>query len=229
MIKLSLWVQYAISIVLHWLVQVLHPWSATVCINCLQPGHFVKQCTSLHHCRKCQKPHHTLLHVEQSGIVPATHPPSGPTSGSVSANAASEMAPGPLLMTCRVVVSNSTGSSVECRALLDSASSASFVTERLAWFLCLRCFYRKAKIFGVAGLSHTSPTQPFAKFVVSSLQEPTYTRSGDVTAVTLQKRICKNDKIILSYEIHYRNKNTFAKFTKYFCKLYKLFVQSTYI
>lgn len=35
-----------------------------VCLNCLQPGHFIKDCKSLHRCRKCQKPHHTLLHVD---------------------------------------------------------------------------------------------------------------------------------------------------------------------
>ena len=32
-----------------------------VCMNCLRSGHFIKQCRSLHRCRKCQKPHHTLL------------------------------------------------------------------------------------------------------------------------------------------------------------------------
>ena len=37
-----------------------------------------------------------------------------------------------LLMTCRIVVYAPDGSSIEARALLDSASSASFVSERLA-------------------------------------------------------------------------------------------------
>ncbi len=38
----------------------------SICMNCLWPGHFVRQCTSVHHCKKCQKPHHTLLHVESN-------------------------------------------------------------------------------------------------------------------------------------------------------------------
>ena len=33
----------------------------SVCMNCPRPGHFVKQCKSLHHCHKCQKTHYTLL------------------------------------------------------------------------------------------------------------------------------------------------------------------------
>lgn len=32
--------------------------SNNLCLNCLRPGHFVKQCTSVHRCRRCQKPHH---------------------------------------------------------------------------------------------------------------------------------------------------------------------------
>jgi len=31
-------------------------------LNCLCPGHFVKKCKSLNHCKHCQRPHHTLLH-----------------------------------------------------------------------------------------------------------------------------------------------------------------------
>ena len=42
-----------------------------------------------------------------------------------------------LLMICRVLVHGPNGSSVESRALLDSASSASFVSERLAQSLRL--------------------------------------------------------------------------------------------
>ena len=29
-----------------------------LCFNCLKPGHFTRQCSSLNRCRKCQKPHH---------------------------------------------------------------------------------------------------------------------------------------------------------------------------
>ena len=34
--------------------------SHNLCLNCLQPGHFVRQCKSLHRCKVCQRPHHTL-------------------------------------------------------------------------------------------------------------------------------------------------------------------------
>ena len=34
-----------------------------LCLNCLGSGHFVKLCRSSHWCKKCQQPHHTLLHI----------------------------------------------------------------------------------------------------------------------------------------------------------------------
>ena len=36
-----------------------------LCMNYLNSGHFVKHCKSIHKCRKCQRPYHTLLHVEE--------------------------------------------------------------------------------------------------------------------------------------------------------------------
>ena len=38
--------------------------SNNICLNCLRPGHFSKNCKCNNHCKKCQRPHHTFLHVE---------------------------------------------------------------------------------------------------------------------------------------------------------------------
>ena len=35
-----------------------------LCMNCLKSGHFCKQCSSLSKRRKCQKSHHTLIHLD---------------------------------------------------------------------------------------------------------------------------------------------------------------------
>jgi len=52
--------------------------SNDLCMNCLRPGHFVKQCRSMNRCRRCQKSHHTLLHAEQ-GADDSTTPETGVT------------------------------------------------------------------------------------------------------------------------------------------------------
>ena len=105
-----------------------------LCTNCLTGGHFKRQCKSIHKCKVCQKPHHTLLHVDQQNPArPAGSQPATP----VSSNAAMKLKSNALLMTCHVSVIAPDGSSVEARALLDNASSASFVSERLVQSLSL--------------------------------------------------------------------------------------------
>ena len=132
-----------------------------LCINCLRPGHFIKECKSLHRCRKCQKPHHTLLHLEskeESSNLPSTDL----SVKSIACNAAADLNSNLLLMTCRILVDAPDGLSIEARAVLDFASSASFVSEYLVQTLCLPRSYRGAKISDVAALSHNSPLQSIA-------------------------------------------------------------------
>jgi len=53
-----------------------------LCMKCVRPGHFVRQCQSLHHCRQCQKPHHTLLHVDSKETLSRVTQPSNDDSSS---------------------------------------------------------------------------------------------------------------------------------------------------
>jgi hypothetical protein len=90
-------------------------------------GHFVKNCRSSHRCRVCQKPYHTLLHIEDKAVT-HNYPLQTlfrmlflqliqlqPASHGINSNK--------LLITCRVLI--------EPRALLDSGSSVSFISEYL--------------------------------------------------------------------------------------------------
>lgn len=49
-----------------------------LCINCLGSGHYSKECRSNYRCKKCQRPHHTLLHRDGYGapapVTPAPTP-----------------------------------------------------------------------------------------------------------------------------------------------------------
>ena len=158
-----------------------------LCLNCLRPGHFIRDCKSSHRCRKCQKPHHTLLHTEvredavhtQGGNSANPEPSSVVATTPVSAHAAMGIKSNLLLMTCNILVESPDGSSVKVRALLDSASSASFVSERLAQSLSLPRSSQKARISGVAGLVRSSPTQSIVNFNVSAVYSP-----GEKTSIT---------------------------------------------
>ena len=125
-----------------------------LCSNCLGSGHYWKKCNSIHKCKVCQKPHHTLLHLDQRSIpaAPATvttparsanHQdgtrvdppnvsPNPNNNNSILSAAAVGMKHNSLLMTCLVRVKSPDGSHAVARALLDSASSATFISERLA-------------------------------------------------------------------------------------------------
>ena len=145
-----------------------------LCMDCLRPGHFVKQCRSLHCCRKCQKPHHTLLHVDAKVESPVTNvsgPPSPPDASvrPIPSHAASGLASNSLLMTCCILVDAPDGSIAEARTLLDCASSASFISERLTQSLNLPRGNQNTVISGVTGLSHKSPVYYALQYLLPEL------------------------------------------------------------
>ena len=139
-----------------------------ICINCLRPGHFVRQCQSQNRCRKCQRPHHTLLHVETTDGRPSPTDTSPSPASSILAHTTTGLPASSLLMTCQVVVNAPDGSVVKAHALLDSASSAYFVSERLAQSLSLPRSPLSVRISGIAGLTHKSPLHSLSIFTVSS-------------------------------------------------------------
>ena len=84
-------------------------------------------------------------------------------------------------MTCQVLVDAPNGSSVTARALLNSASSVSFVSERPSQSWSFPPSHQNTKISGVAGLSHNSPLQAVANFNISPVSD--LTKRFSVTAV----------------------------------------------
>ena len=145
--------------------------SKNYCLNCLRPGHFVKQCKSLNHCKRCQRPHHTLLHQEKEDAPARRNTPVTTVTKSESTTMHVFINSNMLLMTRQVMVETPQGV-VKARALLDTESSASFVTVRLAQSLHLRQFTQNARICGIAGIPHSDGKQAVVQFLVSSAHSP---------------------------------------------------------
>ena len=113
-----------------------------LCHNCLGTDNLTRTCRSSRTCKRCNKRHHTLLHREEvtpsrttASSVPAETPANPSTSNLVTTQAT--MA-GPvngkvttLLMTCELLV-DVQGCRQNARALIDTGSSISFITCRLA-------------------------------------------------------------------------------------------------
>ena len=144
-----------------------------MCLNCFGSGHFAKQCRSSHRCKKCQRPHHTLLHIEVQGDANSASPPqpprpSEPPPTQIVSSAAVKVRSSSLLMTCRVLVFAPDGSTIEARALLDNRSTSSFVSERLIQSLRLPRSQRSVHVSGIAGSLVSSAVRSIANFQISS-------------------------------------------------------------
>ncbi|XP_070141562.1 uncharacterized protein [Drosophila kikkawai] len=113
------------------------------CLNCFARGHQQRDCTSAHSCFTCRSRHHTLLHRDNpSATAPSpTAPPrprSAPTPQGTSAAqdhtdvqvcfASGSRAV--LLGTALINICH-LGRDFQARALIDSGSEATFITERL--------------------------------------------------------------------------------------------------
>ena len=123
----------------------------------------------------------------KQGTTPTAAPASDSIVNSVPVHTTTGITSNSLLMTCRVLVDAPDGTSVEARALLDCASSASFISELLARSLCLAQSSQNVRISGAAGLSQSSRYQSIASFSISS--GPTG-KKIDVTGIIVQCVTC---------------------------------------
>ena len=108
------------------------------CLNCLNPGHHLKQYPSVHRCQRCQRPHHTWLHLDIEANPQRQTNASPSLSQNIPCNVMSHTSQSSdhrhrvLVMTCWVRIIAPDGSSTIAKAPLDSVSSTSFITERQA-------------------------------------------------------------------------------------------------
>ncbi|XP_072389396.1 uncharacterized protein [Diabrotica undecimpunctata] len=129
-----------------------------LCINCLRSGHPTKNCKSSG-CRKCGKPHHTLLHFHNSIQntpnleASSSQTPSNQTTNSLTTHNHFASSSQILLSTVLIKVFDSKGNMHEARALLDSGSESNFITQRLLNTLKL---HTTAIDFSVYGINQTN-------------------------------------------------------------------------
>lgn len=123
-----------------------------LCLNCLGSGHKTAQCSSDHRCQTCNKKHHTLLHLQMRSDYSAT----GQTT-TMNATMNSVRAGQILLATAIINVQANGGVMHQIRALIDSGSQSSFITERAVQKLKLKKASTRVQVYGLgridAGIS----------------------------------------------------------------------------
>lgn len=136
-----------------------------LCINCLREYHPIGECRSSK-CRKCNKPHHTLLHFEfsETKAQRQNHAPNKEQSKKEEDNQPSVINPSSaassqaycsfndncvLLSTALVTVLNVHGNPEICRCLLDSGSQINFISKACANRLGLKSELIQGTITGI--------------------------------------------------------------------------------
>ena len=153
-----------------------HVLTASLCSNCLKPGHVTESCRSTYRCKSCRNNHNSLLHEDQASIA-------SPALGLLSAAVAAKDG---LVMTANVLLTGTNGITVTARAFLDSGSTVTLISNKLRRTLALRSTGSSLCIDGVAGFEGDVPN-PMVNVTLSSTYDKTWKR--EITAVAMPKVI----------------------------------------
>ncbi|KAL7725853.1 hypothetical protein ACLKA6_014887 [Drosophila palustris] len=151
------------------------------CFNCLRKAHRVKDCQSKSRCKVCQSTHHTLLHKYVQASVS-----SGPQSGStinqpsVSTSLVAHSSSTAVLPSALVQIQDNQGQFHVVRALLDSCSEVSFITEETVKRLQLK---RSRVNQEVSGISESKQKVSFTTFATLKSRLSDFTWSSTFSVV----------------------------------------------
>ncbi|XP_041675372.1 uncharacterized protein LOC121530409 [Drosophila eugracilis] len=160
-----------------------------LCLNCFARGHQLRDCTSTHSCFTCRGRHHTLLHrgspssssTTSSNARPTSSPTSAPSaqqSSSRNASASTSTVQNyfaanttAVLLSTAIVDVCHLGTSYRARALFDSGSEATFISERM--FKLLKLPFRKTQT-QVSGLNQSVSAEStrLCQFAIRSPTKP---------------------------------------------------------
>lgn len=131
-------------------MEVKHRWDLAkkkkLCFACLQTHEDKLSCEKIKPCKKCAKRHSTWLHEEKSGQKTTTI-----VSAHGQIKLLAEIHPTGLLATLLVLVENNLGQCFYLRALLDSGSQASLITNKAAALVNQPTFHTSVQINGIGG------------------------------------------------------------------------------
>ena len=134
-----------------------------LCLNCLRGGHMANKCRVPQTCKKCNRRHHTLLHIEDSKPPEATNAQPVSNVTHVPPPRSNKQV---LLMTCRARITSQNGVYSQARVFLDPGAACSFITERMAQQLRLPRRKSNTTIAGIGGIS-AARTRGAVSFILS--------------------------------------------------------------
>ncbi|CAB0028280.1 unnamed protein product [Trichogramma brassicae] len=160
-----------------------------LCRNCFARSHRVAECASKFSCKQCHQKHHTKLHrgdaqSQSEGNVTGRDDSNSSEENNIVAVHSTRIGGPILLATAEVEIKTDSGLTRRVRALIDPASEASFVTERVTNYLSLRRSRVSTDVTGVGAQTQTT-ARSSVQFSVSSLVDNT--SSIHVSALVLSE------------------------------------------
>ena len=122
--------------------------NSKLCFNCLQEGHLTKDCKSKSTCKVCNGKHNSLLHNENAGTRIES------TSTLVSGQALLPSNIG-ILPTAMVSIEDDSSNIIDCRALLDSGSQMSLISEEAVQRMKLKRQKQSLTVNGIGNVHGT--------------------------------------------------------------------------
>ena len=130
-----------------------HVQDNNLCTVCLKPWHTANNCLSTYKCRFCKGHHNTLLHQTS----PAANTTTAPTINTTNNLVAPSPRKSHLMMTSQVILTGPTGTSMTARALLDSGSTLSILSNKVKQTLSLLKIPEQTIITGIGASTTTCP------------------------------------------------------------------------
>ncbi|XP_075150784.1 uncharacterized protein LOC142224892 [Haematobia irritans] len=147
-----------------------------LCVNCFSKSHTAQNCPSKYSCRSCSQKHNTLLHRQTQPNYPKVSPSQPSTSTALQSTTSSgngvvhscfaTQSRGVLLGTAIVKILHN-GLNYDARALVDSGSQGTFISQKL--FNALKLPFRRTNA-QISGLNNTisADVQKECSFVLGS-------------------------------------------------------------
>ncbi|XP_036338942.1 uncharacterized protein LOC118748529 [Rhagoletis pomonella] len=157
---------------------------SNICFNCLQPDHRASNCKRSS-CRKCGAKHNSLLHttsaasdVQLSAVNTNVEP------SIVSANITQQSQRSITLLPTAIVVRNRCNELNPCRALLDSGSQGTLITESCIQRLQLKRGFDRTMLYGI-GSVNGSHTRGRVELHIEAIQYDTIIRTEALCLLNL--------------------------------------------
>src|SRR4029079_8678125 len=117
------------------------------------------------------KPHHTLLHIGNKENAPTARGQQGSYSKQVQANISTKGFSTVILPTAKILIEDGNEELIPYRAILDSGSQSTFISEKAVQYLGLKRISYSVGITGI-GDEDTCTTKGYVNLTVSSTMDP---------------------------------------------------------